>query len=100
MCLSDPWLEGFQELQPVRSRRDGNLDASPILGGSPEGILTRVVSARWEFVPGRIRELERFAVSTGEGIREWIDSKITGEDESSNDVWRCDDGMGWRRSIQ
>ena len=43
---------------------------------------------------GGIRELERFAVSTDEGVREWVKSKITGEDESSDNVWGCNEGMG------
>jgi len=45
-------------------------------------------------VAGRIRELERFAVSIGKGIREWVELKIACKDESSNDVWRCNEGMG------
>ena len=41
-----------------------------------------------------IREFERFAVSTGESVRQRVESEITGGDKSSEDVRGCDEGMG------
>jgi len=50
-------------------------------------------------VAGGIREPEWFAVRTDESVREWVESKITGEDESGDNVGGGDEGVSGRIGV-
>jgi hypothetical protein len=64
------WLEQLQQLEAITLGIYGNFDACMINQERLEGILTRVISMRRQFLATRVREFERLAVGTLECLCE------------------------------
>ena len=97
--LAIPGLERLQLLKTVTLRVDCNLYAHTVLRRGLEGVLARVVSTWRKLESGRVRELERFAISTGKSIRERVERQIASENESSDDIRRSNESVSCRICI-
>ena len=84
--LSIPGLEGLEKLEAVARGADSDSNGSTVFGRRLEGVLTRVVSTGRKLVTRGVRELERFAISAGEGVGDRVEGEVTGKGHCSHDI--------------
>lgn len=97
--LAVPWLERSQKLESVRLGVNGNLDAASVLGGSLEGVLSRVVTSGGKLVTSGVGELKLLAVGTLQGVGQGVEGQATGKGHGGDKVRRGNKGVGGRVGV-
>lgn len=89
----------MEELKTVTLRVNCDRNASTVSRRGLEGVLAGVVATGRKLITSRVRELERLAIRTNEGVRNRVEGEVTSEGHCSYNIWGGDESVGGRVSI-
>jgi hypothetical protein len=97
--LAVPSLEGLEDLQTVRSRRNSDRNSGTVLGRSLEGVLSWVVAVSGQTGTNRLLQHELVAVLVLERIRQGVEVQGTSNCQRNNEIRRGDERVSGRVSV-
>lgn len=91
--LAVPRLEGLEQLESVGSGRHIDNNLSSVSGRGLVGVHAGVVTSVGKTLSGGLLELELLSVRVLEGVGQGVESQVTGNGESGDEIGRGDESV-------